>query len=72
MNMIEKIAMAIYNSELEEERSCSWEDLFTGEKVQYRRQARLAIEAMREINDNLMEVLENDGYDAMIDAALKE
>lgn len=33
--------------------------------------AKAAIEAMKEPSDELMYILENDGYDAMIAAALK-
>lgn len=83
--MIEKVAINIYDNELEGGRSCSWDDLFSSEKTQYMRQAKAAIEAMREPTEGMKiagtldagcggpdEEYIGQVWQAMIDAALKE
>ena len=69
--MIEKVAIALDNAEKE------WYKNNKGFSASIRENltkvlAKAAIEAMRDINYDLMLALEYDGYSAMIDAALKE
>lgn len=65
MTMIEKVANAICKRRNDDDWPCNGLD-FDMEM------AKAAIEAMRDIDIKLMYILRDDGYDAMIDAALKE
>lgn len=69
--MVERVAKVINASGIDPGAE-EWENLSTEWKLEYLKIAKAAIAAMKEPNEELMFILENEGYDAMIDKALEE